>query len=36
VHEEVKYAKPKPIIAGVVDIEEKITSGLKNLLKKVE
>ncbi|MDO9288866.1 MAG: N-6 DNA methylase [Thermodesulfovibrionales bacterium] len=36
VHEEVKYPEPKDIIAEVVEIENKITSGLNSLIKRVE
>jgi type I restriction enzyme M protein len=35
VHEEVEYAKPKEIIAEVMEIEDRISSGLKSLMKKV-
>lgn len=35
-HEAVEYENPAKIIADAVEIEEKITSGLKSLLKKVE
>lgn len=34
VHEEVKYDKPKNIVEEVIKIEEKINTGLKNLIKK--
>ena len=36
VHEEVKYPEPKHIIAEVVEIENKITSSLNSLIKRVE
>ncbi|HHT9134850.1 MAG TPA: HsdM family class I SAM-dependent methyltransferase, partial [Candidatus Avalokitesvara rifleensis] len=35
VHEEVKYAKPKDIIAEVLEIEDKIGRGLNSLLKEI-
>jgi len=35
VHKEVEYAKPKQIITEVVELEDKISSGLKNLIEKV-
>ena len=35
VHEEVEYAKPKDIIAEVLEIEDKIGRGLNSLLKEI-
>lgn len=36
VHEEVEYAKPKDIIEEVVEIEGKISAGLKGLTGKIK
>ena len=35
IHEEVEYPEPEAIIAEVVEIEDKITAGLKRLIDKV-
>ncbi len=36
VHEEVRYPEPKAIISAVMEIEEKISDGLKRLIDKVQ
>lgn len=35
VHEAVEYAKPRALIADVLELENRISTGLKNLMKKV-
>ncbi|MDI6728112.1 MAG: hypothetical protein QMD44_04190 [Thermodesulfovibrionales bacterium] len=36
VHEEVNYPEPKTIISEVMEIEDKISSGLKSLMNKIK